>query len=191
MNVTVEKVKVVKAPETVKPDTKEEAKPEVALTVDGFQPVEIKTEKTTILERLEGALRNLMGSYDGKYQEAEKAEEAPEGGEKPEGEKLEGSYDGGYAECPHCGQKMKAEKKAEEPEPKPEKEEPKKEEPKKEEKSAEEVLPTKAEVAAEKPDLSVEAWRSNFYTNSGIKPSARNVDWMKACDAFTNPPSKQ
>jgi hypothetical protein len=207
MNVTVEKVKVVKAPTEVKPDVKVEVKPQVVLTETGFQPVKAE-EKPSVLEKLETVLTKLMGTYDGNYQEEVKGvpgtAEAPEGGEKPEGEqhdtKAEGSYDGKYQEghdpedddegeectCSACGSKykMKKAKKAEEEEKKMEEEE--------EKKAEEEVLPKKAELSAEvKPDLSVDAWRANFFSATGVTPSKSAQDWMSACDTFTKTISKE
>lgn len=176
MNVTVEKVKLVKATETQKPETKAEA------------PV-TETVTPTILEKLETVLGKLVG--------LEKHQEVPgvPGTKAEEPEKEEPKKDECDGVCPTCGCKKGA--KAEEPDgdEEPEKEEKKAEEPAKEEpkdeKKAEEPVEPKKEEKAPEVDLSNDAWRANFYANASIKPSARTGEWMSACEAFTKSVSKE
>jgi hypothetical protein len=189
-NVEVTKVKVVKAPETVKPDEKVEVQaPEV----------KVEAEKVSVLDKFEATLDRWMskmaGTYDGKYQEEEKKAEEDgvqgvPGTTSEEEKKAEGDYDGGYAKhsepdgdepdkdeepdgdeyeecvCDKCGSnyKMKKVKKAEEEE-------------EEEEKRAEEVLPKKAELA---PDLSADSWKKMF--GNDVKPSKAMQSWQSACD---------
>jgi hypothetical protein len=203
-NVTVEKVKVVKAPEQTVPDVKAETpKAEVSPVVTPVVVTQMdKMEKA--IELVSEKMTKIAGSYDGKYQEdgvqgvpgtkGEKTTPTSDG-QPDEGQadkKAEGDYDDGYAkgvepdgdedpecddyeECSHCKGKGKMKKAV-------------KKDAEEEEEEEEETLPKKAELST-KADLSVDAWRAHFGFSN--KPSKAMQTWKDACDNFTNPVIKE